>query len=97
MDYLLLRRVLAGVLLGTVLFFAPFFVIKIFVFIAIVGLFFRLFRGSGFYGRHRWAWTHPDDIRSMSDEEYEQFINKYNRRWGRSEAKSKEEPKSNES
>ena len=79
MDYLLLKRVLIGVLLGTALFFAPFFVIKIFVFFAIVGFFFRLFRGRGYYNGHRWAWTHPDEIRSMSDEAYAQFKSKYNK------------------
>ncbi len=70
MDYLILKRALGGVLLGTALFFAPFFVIKIFVFFMIAGLFFWLFKGKG-YRHGRWATS--DHIRSMSDEEYEQY------------------------
>jgi hypothetical protein len=96
MDYLTIRRALGGVLLGAALFFMPFFVLKIFGFLVIGGLFFWLFRGKG-YGHHRWVMTHPDHIRSMSDEEYAQFKSKYVHDCGSKKAKSEETPKTKES
>ena len=79
MNYLILKRILAGVLLGAALFFAPFFVLKVFAFLCILWLFFGLFRSRRHY-RYRWAMVNPDHIRNMSEEEYQQYKNNYNTR-----------------
>lgn len=68
-----LKFVLGGILLGTALFFIPFFVLKVFVFFLIIGLLFRIFSRPRYHGWRRWAWANPDNIRNMSDEEYEKF------------------------
>lgn len=76
MNTSIIKPVIAGLLIGTALFFIPFFVLRVAVFILIVGLIFRLFAGRrrhwnrNFMDR-RMAFT--DRIRNMSDEEYNQF------------------------
>ena len=65
---------MAGVLLGAVAYYVPFFLVKAILFIFIVGALFRLFRG----GRGRWRqFAFADRIRAMSEEEYAAFKNKY--------------------
>jgi hypothetical protein len=71
------KPIIAGVLAGAALFFMPFFLLRLFAFFLIAGLFFRFFIGRrmrkhGFGMRTAFA----DRIRSMSDEEYSQFKQK---------------------
>lgn len=71
----ILKPVIAGMLIGAGLFFIPFFIIRVVLFILIVGLFVRLFIrprrfGAGFHQRR---FAYADHLRSMSDEEYVQF------------------------
>jgi hypothetical protein len=68
------KPIIAGVLAGAALFFMPFFLLRVFAFFLIAGAFFRFFIGRrmrkhGFDIRPAFA----DRIRSMSDEEYNQF------------------------
>lgn len=75
MNTSIIRPVIAGLLIGTALFFIPFFVLRVAVFILIVGLIFRLFAGRRRWNRNfmdrRLAFI--DRVRNMSDEEYNQF------------------------
>lgn len=79
---IVLKSILAGALLGAALFLLPFFLIRVFIFILIVGALFRLFGGGRFgrgWGRH-WGYggsipAFADRIRQMSDEEYTEFKN----------------------
>ncbi|ASS49183.1 MAG: hypothetical protein A3D31_04355 [Candidatus Fluviicola riflensis] len=67
----ILKSIFIGALMGTMIFFAPGFIIGL----AITFLIFRLMIGrkmrGGRYGEYRLAFA--DKVRSMSDEEYEQF------------------------
>jgi hypothetical protein len=71
----ILKTILVGAAIGTALFFMPFFVLKVLIFILVAGMIFRLF------GRRRWAepagWAYADKIRHMSDEEYDHFKEKF--------------------
>ncbi len=68
------KSILIGILMGTMIFFAPGFIIGL----AITMLIFRLMIGGrmrgGRYKEYRLAFA--DKVRSMSDEEYEQFKSK---------------------
>ncbi|MES2555356.1 MAG: hypothetical protein V4604_04345 [Bacteroidota bacterium] len=70
----ILKSILIGALMGAMIFFAPGFIIGL----AITFLIFRLMIGrrmrGGRYGEYRLAFA--DKVRSMSDEEYEQFKSK---------------------
>lgn len=82
MKYSILKPIVAGALIGAALFFAPFLVLRIILFVLIFGLIFRLFIGRR-YGRFGGPSMHPgfaEKIRSMSDEEYAQFKQKFNNR-----------------
>lgn len=67
----LLKSILIGTLMGAMIFFAPGFIIGL----VITFLIFRLMIGrrmrGGRYTEYRLAFA--DKVRSMSDEEYEQF------------------------
>lgn len=84
MNNTLLRSILAGLLLGAALFIMPFFLIRLVVFLLIISILFRLFGGNRFrrggWGRD-WGYgrtpAFTDRIRQMSDEEYEQFKQRY--------------------
>ena len=80
MNNQLLRTILAGVLIGGLVFAFPWFTLKVLFFLLIVGAFFRIFRG-GWRGRYRgpYGWAFADKIRGMDDAEYEEFKGK----WGR--------------
>ncbi|MDJ1503172.1 hypothetical protein [Xanthocytophaga agilis] len=69
------KSILFGALFGTALFFMPFFLLRIVLFIVIIGALFRLFARRRFGpSGHRRSFTHfTDRIRSMSDEEYTAF------------------------
>ncbi len=71
----ILKPILAGILIGAALFFLPFFLLRVLIVFLIIGGLFRLFGGRGFRGRYGRGF-HPafaDRIRSMSDEEYNQY------------------------
>ena len=71
MNKSILKLVVVGIAFGAAAFFMPFFLIKAFLVILIVGALFRLMgrrRGPG--GRHM---AFADSIRNMSNEEYEAF------------------------
>ncbi len=74
-----LKSIGGGVLIGAALFFAPFFLLRAFLFILVIGAIFRLFVGRRF--RRGWKSDfHPafaDHIRNMSDEEYTAFKQHY--------------------
>jgi len=71
----LIKPVLAGILLGAALFFIPFFVLRVTVFLLIIGIVFSFFAGRRRFGRRfterRMAFV--DHIRNMSEEEYNRF------------------------
>lgn len=75
------RAIIAGILGGAALFFLPFFILRFFLFILFIGFAIRLVIGIGFRGRgFRGRGFNPvfaDKIRSMSDEEYNQFKQKF--------------------
>lgn len=75
MNKSILKTIIAGALAGVALFFMPFFLLRVFGFFLIAGTFFRFFIGHGlrrgFGPGMRPAFA--DKIRSMSDEEYNQF------------------------
>ena len=66
----LVKPILGGLILGAILFFFPFFAVKVVGFLLIVGTIVWLFKGRRSHWR-KYAMVHPDKIRSMSDEEYE--------------------------
>lgn len=79
MSNQILKTILFGAVLGAVLFWVPFFAVKILLFFMIFGLFFRFFKGRRYYGPT--GWSYADKIRNMSEEEYTDF--KANFRGGR--------------
>jgi hypothetical protein len=71
------RAVIAGILAGAALFFLPFFILRGFLFIVFIGfiisfLAFGRFRRGGYRGRG-FNPSFADNIRNMSDEEYNNF------------------------
>lgn len=75
----ILKPILAGILIGAALFFMPFFLLRVLLVFLIIGGLFRLFRGSGFPGRYGRNF-HPafaDNIRNMSDDEYNQYKQRF--------------------
>ncbi len=82
------KAVIAGILGGAALFFLPFFILRLFLFILFIGLAIRLVVGIGFRrgGHWRGRGFNPqfaDKIRSMNDEEYNQFKQKFTAGCGR--------------
>ena len=93
MNNTLLRSILAGLLLGVALFIMPFFLIRLVFFFVIIGALFRLFGGGRFrrsnWGRGRdfgYTPAFADRIRQMSDDEYNQFKQRYQGRGGDSDS-----------
>lgn len=83
MNTQVIKSIVIGALLGALIFAIPFMAIKLFFFLLVVGLVFKLIRGRGrrYYGPAGWAYA--DKIRQMSDDEYQQFKNRYSRYcWG---------------
>ena len=72
-----LKSIIGGLLLGAFLFFLPFLLIKIIGFFLVFGLLMWLFKGRR---SHWYAMVHPDKIRSMSEEEYNQFKSNFGHR-----------------
>lgn len=99
MNNTLLKSILAGLLLGAALFIMPFFLIRLVFFFVIIGALFRLFGGGRFrrggWGRGRDFEHMPafaDRIRQMSDDEYNQFKQRYQGRYGNDFTKPTEGP-----
>jgi UPF0716 family protein affecting phage T7 exclusion len=78
MNYQVVKQILGGLILGAILFFFPFFAVKVVGFLLIIATIFWLFRGRRSHWR-QYAMLHPDKIRSMSDEEYESFKSYFGR------------------
>ncbi len=75
MNRQILKPVLIGLLLGTGLYFMPFFLLRVALFILVAGLIFRLFFGRRRFGRgfSERRFQMADRIRNMSEEEYARF------------------------
>ena len=75
MNKSLFKPIAFGVLFGALAFFLPFFLMKVFFFFLIAGLFFRMFgrkrHGGPGWGGYQMAFA--DKIRGMNDTEYEAF------------------------
>jgi len=69
------RTILAGILFGMVLFFMPFIIIQAMIFALVLYVFFRFFVRRRIRNAHfgKFNYAFADDIRQMSDEEYEAF------------------------
>jgi hypothetical protein len=93
MNNILLKSIAAGLLIGLALFIMPFFLIRLAFFLLIIGALFRLF-GRRRFGRGWGPWGHSrmpafaDRIRQMSDEEYNQFKQRYQGHWDYDDPKS---------
>ena len=82
----LLKPVLTGILAGAVLFVLPFFLLRTLLFVLLIGGLFRFLAGRRF-GRGRYGYGHPydrgfspalaDTIRSMSEEDYQAFRQRF--------------------
>ena len=80
MNKHLLKAILGGMLVGTVLFFAgPF----IFIVLLLKFIFtpFGMGRAWGYRGRHGMPFAMADRIRTMSDEAYQQYREKMQQRY----------------
>jgi len=101
MNNQLIKTILFGALLGAALFAAPFFILKVLLFFLVIGFFFRIFRGRGYYHRRGggWGyrgWAFADKIRQMDDKEFEEFKTEYSGRGRCWPGDSKEEKESEE-
>jgi hypothetical protein len=76
----ILKALFGGAILGTALFFAPFFVLKMMlVFFIIAGLFRIMFwRRIYYWGRPHMYMAMADKVRNMSEAEYTEFKSKMN-------------------
>ncbi|GAB4013049.1 hypothetical protein GCM10028808_30880 [Spirosoma migulaei] len=104
MNNNLLKSILAGLLVGVALFIMPFFLIRLVFFVLIIGALLRIFGG----GRFRRGWRQgpgygqmpafADRIRQMSDEEYNQFKQRFNQggRYGDYETRKATDKPTNE-
>jgi len=72
----ILKTIVAGIILGAGIFYFPFFLLRVFLVFLIIGIFFRFFIGRRFGRRFHPAFA--DKIRSMSDEDYKLFKEKFN-------------------
>ncbi len=68
----ILKPILVGLIIGAALYYLPFFFVgKAFFILLILFFFFGFFRHRRYRGPY--GWNYADKIRSMSDEEYDQF------------------------
>ena len=85
MNRQVLKTIVFGALVGAALFAAPFFVLKVLVVFLIIGFLFRIFAGRRYHRRGwrgPWGWAYADKIRTMSDQEYEEFKEKFQYGYG---------------
>lgn len=90
MNRSVLKPIIAGVIIGAAFFFMPFFVLRVAVVVLIILGLFRLFGGGrhrhGYRGRNPQRFARfADKIRNMSDEEYQQFKERFQGHCGRSQ------------
>jgi len=76
----IIRPIIGGILIGAALFFMPFFFVRIILFFLIISLIIRFFIGRRWGYRRGFDAAFTDNIRKMSDEEYNRF--KQNRTQG---------------
>jgi len=69
----IIRPIIAGILIGATLFFMPFFFVRIILFFLVISLIVRFFIGRRWGYRRRFDATFTDNIRNMSEEEYNRF------------------------
>jgi hypothetical protein len=72
------KPIIAGILIGAAIYFAPFFALKTIFFILIIGAIFRMFSWRRYHWRSHYYVAYTDKIRSMSEEEYNQFKSRMN-------------------
>ncbi len=75
----IVKAIAAGLLAGIALFLAPFFLIRVLLFVLIIGLIFRLVGGRRRWHRGYGFWHNPEYVRrwhSMTDEERKAFKDK---------------------
>ena len=75
MNAQIMKPIIGGLIIGTALFFLPFFLLKVLAFLLVVGFLLRLFGWRRYRGPRGWAYA--DKIRTMSDEDYNRFKDKW--------------------
>lgn len=78
MNTTYLKLIIGGILLGTAVYFVPFFFLKVIGFFLIFGLIAWLFKGRRRH--HYMAWA--DHVRNMSDDEFKTWKEKGGRHCG---------------
>ncbi len=80
MNKEIVKAVFGGLILGTAAFFVPFFLIKTVIIFFIIGAIFRwmFWRKFRYMGGMQPMMLMADKVRTMSDEEYQEFRNKMN-------------------
>ncbi len=91
----IIKAIIIGAITGAALFFLPFFILRGFLFILFIGFVIRLiafgrWRHRGFGGRG-FNPAFADKIRNMSDEEYNNFKQKFQNGFGRGYGSNKPE------
>jgi len=79
MSNRVLKAIGIGLLAGTAIYFAPFFLVRVLIFFLIIGLIFRLFGWRRRWYRGYGFWHNPAYARrwhSMTDEERKAFMEK---------------------
>ncbi len=71
MNAQIMKPIVGGLIIGAALFFLPFFLLKVLVFLLVVGLLFWLFGMKSHRGPRSWAYA--DKIRSMSEDDFNDF------------------------
>lgn len=76
----IIKSVVGGAIIGTALFFAPFFVLKTMLFFFIIGGIIRMifWRRMMYWWRPQMYMAMADKVRNMSEEEYADLKNKMN-------------------
>lgn len=78
------KAIIGGALIGAAFFFIPFIILRIFLFVLVIGTLIRLFGGRrwgrGFGPGNRIAFA--DNIRNMSEEEYTNFKQNFQQNCG---------------
>jgi len=83
MYYRVLKPIVFGILVGLAFFIMPFFILKVIAFFIIGGLLIRffIFRGIRRFFKGKLFYTSfADDIRNMSDSEYQKYKQRYSNR-----------------
>ncbi len=78
----IIKTVLAGILAGAALFLVPFILIRVLLFVLLIGAVARLL-GRRYHYRGRMHPAFAEQIRNMSEEEWAQYRQNYNGHCGR--------------